>query len=33
MGNIDRKHALLMAQMWLLDNFDGYGLHYLAMPH
>jgi hypothetical protein len=33
MGDVDRKHALSMAQMWSLDDFDGWGLRYLVMLH
>jgi len=33
MGDNDCKQALSMAQMWSLNNLDGLGLRYQAMPH
>jgi hypothetical protein len=32
-GDVDRKHALSMAQMWPLNDLDGWCLRYLVMPH
>jgi hypothetical protein len=33
MGDENCKQAFSMAQMWLLDDFGGYRLRYLTMPH